>query len=80
MFAIMGRAGGDARGDGGVSHALALHRVDGTRFAVGGFTNLSQDHLDFHGDMATYFGVKAMLFDGGRPPRWSTRRRLGPAV
>ncbi|MGQ0480791.1 MAG: UDP-N-acetylmuramoyl-L-alanyl-D-glutamate--2,6-diaminopimelate ligase [Pseudonocardia sp.] len=46
------------------SHALALHRVGGTRFAVGAFTNLSQDHLDFHGDLDTYFAAKAMLFDG----------------
>lgn len=46
------------------SHALALGRVNGTRFAVGGFTNLSQDHLDFHRDMEDYFQTKAMLFDG----------------
>lgn len=46
------------------SHALSLGRVSGTRFAVGAFTNLSQDHLDFHHDMADYFRAKAMLFDG----------------
>ena len=46
------------------SHALRLGRVDGTRFAVGAFTNLSQDHLDFHEDMEDYFRAKAMLFDG----------------
>ncbi len=46
------------------SHALALGRVDGTRFAVAAFTNLSQDHLDFHHDMAGYFAAKARLFDG----------------
>ncbi len=46
------------------SHALALGRVGGTRFAVGAFTNLSQDHLDFHQDMEDYFRAKAMLFDG----------------
>jgi UDP-N-acetylmuramoyl-L-alanyl-D-glutamate--2,6-diaminopimelate ligase len=44
------------------SHALALHRVDGTSFAVGVFTNLSRDHLDFHGSMAEYFAAKASLF------------------
>ena len=44
------------------SHGLALHRVDGTRFAVVGFTNLTQDHLDFHGDMAAYLAAKARLF------------------
>ncbi|GAA4619112.1 UDP-N-acetylmuramoyl-L-alanyl-D-glutamate--2,6-diaminopimelate ligase [Saccharopolyspora hordei] len=46
------------------SHALAMGRVSGTRFAVGGFTNLSQDHLDFHRDMEDYFQAKALLFDG----------------
>ncbi|KAA1250390.1 UDP-N-acetylmuramoyl-L-alanyl-D-glutamate--2,6-diaminopimelate ligase [Mycobacterium simiae] len=45
------------------SHALTLGRVDGTRFAVGGFTNLSRDHLDFHPTMADYFEAKALLFD-----------------
>ncbi len=46
------------------SHALALGRANGTRFAVGAFTNLSQDHLDFHRDMEDYFQAKALLFDG----------------
>lgn len=45
------------------SHALALGRVDGCRFEIGGFTNLSQDHLDFHKDMEEYFGTKARLFE-----------------
>jgi UDP-N-acetylmuramoyl-L-alanyl-D-glutamate--2,6-diaminopimelate ligase len=44
------------------SHALALHRVDGTRFRVAVFTNLSRDHLDFHGTMEAYFEAKARLF------------------
>jgi UDP-N-acetylmuramoyl-L-alanyl-D-glutamate--2,6-diaminopimelate ligase len=48
------------------SHALALGRVAGTRFAVGAFTNLSQDHLDFHADMDDYFAAKASLFAPGR--------------
>jgi len=48
------------------SHALALGRVAGTRFAVGAFTNLSQDHLDFHADMDDYFEAKASLFAPGR--------------
>jgi UDP-N-acetylmuramoyl-L-alanyl-D-glutamate--2,6-diaminopimelate ligase len=48
------------------SHALALHRVDATRFAVAVFTNLSQDHLDFHGSMEDYFEAKASLFDPAR--------------
>ncbi len=45
------------------SHALALHRVDDTRFAVAVFTNLSRDHLDFHGTMEEYFRAKARLFE-----------------
>jgi UDP-N-acetylmuramoyl-L-alanyl-D-glutamate--2,6-diaminopimelate ligase len=44
------------------SHALALGRVTGTRFAAGVFTNLSQDHLDFHLTMQAYFDAKAKLF------------------
>jgi len=44
------------------SHALAQHRVDGTHFVVACFTNLSHDHLDFHGDLASYFGAKSRLF------------------
>ncbi|CCH34154.1 UDP-N-acetylmuramoyl-L-alanyl-D-glutamate-2,6-diaminopimelate ligase [Saccharothrix espanaensis DSM 44229] len=46
------------------SHALRLGRVGGVGFAVGAFTNLSQDHLDFHPDMEDYFRTKAQLFDG----------------
>lgn len=45
------------------SHALTLGRVDGVHFAVGGFTNLSRDHLDFHPSMDDYFDAKARLFD-----------------
>ncbi len=46
------------------SHALALGRVGGTGFTVGAFSNLSQDHLDFHSGMEDYFAAKALLFDG----------------
>jgi UDP-N-acetylmuramoyl-L-alanyl-D-glutamate--2,6-diaminopimelate ligase len=49
------------------SHALVLGRVDGLRFAVGGFTNLSRDHLDFHPTMEDYFEAKARLFDPASP-------------
>ena len=45
------------------SHALAQRRVDGTRFAAGVFTNLTRDHLDFHGDMETYAAAKRRLFE-----------------
>ncbi len=44
------------------SHGLALGRVDGCRFAVAAFTNLTQDHLDFHGDMERYGEAKGLLF------------------
>ena len=44
------------------SHALALDRVYGVRYQVGVFTNLTQDHLDFHGTMEEYCGAKALLF------------------
>ena len=44
------------------SHSLVQGRVQGTRFSLVGFTNLSQDHLDFHGDMESYFAAKALLF------------------
>jgi UDP-N-acetylmuramoyl-L-alanyl-D-glutamate--2,6-diaminopimelate ligase len=45
------------------SHALTLGRVDAVHFAVGGFTNLSRDHLDFHPTMEDYLNAKARLFD-----------------
>ena len=44
------------------SHALTMHRVTGSHFKIVGFTNLTQDHLDFHGDMEKYFHAKARLF------------------
>jgi UDP-N-acetylmuramoyl-L-alanyl-D-glutamate--2,6-diaminopimelate ligase len=44
------------------SHASVLHRLDRVRFAALIFTNLSQDHLDFHGDMESYFEAKRRLF------------------
>ncbi|HSD00782.1 MAG TPA: UDP-N-acetylmuramoyl-L-alanyl-D-glutamate--2,6-diaminopimelate ligase [Gaiellales bacterium] len=45
------------------SHALELDRVAGVRFAASAFTNLTQDHLDFHPDMEHYFRAKARLFE-----------------
>ncbi len=45
------------------SHALALHRVDQVHYDVGVFTNLTQDHLDFHRDFEDYFSAKAQLFE-----------------
>ena len=48
------------------SHALELHRVAGIKFDVAIFTNLTQDHLDFHGSMENYFAAKQKLFTDSR--------------
>ena len=66
------------------SHALALHRVDGTEFDAVVFTNLGHDHLDLHGSQEEYFRAKARLFSPAllaarrhqrrRPPRPPARR------
>ena len=45
------------------SHALEALRIAGTKFSAVGFTNLTQDHLDFHGDMANFFAAKSKLFE-----------------
>jgi UDP-N-acetylmuramoyl-L-alanyl-D-glutamate--2,6-diaminopimelate ligase len=49
------------------SHALSLERVDGCRFDVAVFTNLTRDHLDFHGDMESYYVAKRRLFALRKP-------------
>jgi UDP-N-acetylmuramoyl-L-alanyl-D-glutamate--2,6-diaminopimelate ligase len=49
------------------SHALAQDRVWGCRFAAALFTNLTQDHLDYHADMAAYYAAKARLFTAYQP-------------
>jgi UDP-N-acetylmuramoyl-L-alanyl-D-glutamate--2,6-diaminopimelate ligase len=51
------------------SHALDQHRVDGLRFCVAAFTNLSHDHLDYHDTMEQYFETKASLFTGEHAKR-----------
>ena len=55
------------------SQALDLRRCDGLSYEVAAFTNLTRDHLDYHGTMETYFDAKRRLFDGrlGEPPRVS---------
>ncbi|MFB7724280.1 UDP-N-acetylmuramoyl-L-alanyl-D-glutamate--2,6-diaminopimelate ligase [Nocardia sp. NPDC056100] len=65
MFAVMVEQGVQAVVMEVSSHALALGRVDGVAFAVGAFTNLSQDHLDFHADFEDYFAAKRRLFVPG---------------
>jgi UDP-N-acetylmuramoyl-L-alanyl-D-glutamate--2,6-diaminopimelate ligase len=59
------------------SHALALGRVYGLQFQTAVFTNLTQDHLDFHHTMEDYFAAKRLLFtgSGGPPPRFSVINR-----
>lgn len=51
------------------SHAIVQHRIDGVRFASAGFTNLSQDHLDFHGSMENYYQAKRALFEANLAER-----------
>ncbi len=59
------------------SHALALGRVYGVNFHTTIFTNLTRDHLDFHGDMESYFAAKQLLFEGagGAPPKYAVLNR-----
>jgi UDP-N-acetylmuramoyl-L-alanyl-D-glutamate--2,6-diaminopimelate ligase len=64
LLAVMRERGTDAVAMEVSSHALTMGRADGIDFAVGAFTNLSQDHLDFHADMEDYFAAKSRLFDG----------------
>ncbi len=64
LLAVMVEAGADSAVMEVSSHALALQRVAGVEFAAAAFTNLSQDHLDFHADIEDYFEAKAKLFDG----------------
>ncbi|MGN6754723.1 MAG: Mur ligase family protein, partial [Intrasporangium sp.] len=69
LLAVMRERGVDACVMEVSSHALALHRVDGVTYDVVLFTNLSQDHLDFHGTMEEYFAAKAELFTPARARR-----------
>jgi UDP-N-acetylmuramoyl-L-alanyl-D-glutamate--2,6-diaminopimelate ligase len=62
LFALAFEKGSKAIAMEVSSHAIALERINGTQFATVGFTNLSQDHLDFHESMDKYFDTKASLF------------------
>jgi UDP-N-acetylmuramoyl-L-alanyl-D-glutamate--2,6-diaminopimelate ligase len=66
LLAVMRERGTTAVAMEVSSHALALGRVDGVRYDVAGFTNLSQDHLDFHASMQDYEAAKASLFTPAR--------------
>ena len=69
LLAVMLEQGADAVVMEVSSHALALGRTAGLRFAVAAFTNFGSDHLDFHGDVASYFAAKASLFTAERADR-----------
>jgi UDP-N-acetylmuramoyl-L-alanyl-D-glutamate--2,6-diaminopimelate ligase len=64
-FARMEAAGDQACAMEVSSHALELHRADAIHWAAAVFTNLTQDHLDFHGTMDEYFAAKRRLFGAG---------------
>ena len=73
MLARLGQLGGTHATMEASSHALALERIRGLEFHTAVFTNLTPDHLDFHGDMASYAAAKQRLFEGAgaRPPRYA---------
>src|SRR6185312_11199781 len=77
LFAELENAGGTHVTMEVSSHALALGRVYGLNFHTTIFTNLTRDHLDFHGDMESYFAAKQLLFQGagGAPPKFAVLNR-----
>ncbi|MBZ5726926.1 MAG: UDP-N-acetylmuramoyl-L-alanyl-D-glutamate--2,6-diaminopimelate ligase [Acidobacteriia bacterium] len=77
LFAALERAGGTHATLEVSSHALALGRTYGLHFHTAVFTNLTRDHLDFHGTMDHYFAAKQMLFEGAGapPPRFAVLNR-----
>lgn len=88
LLAVMAERGLDSLVMEVSSHALAQHRVDGVVYDVALFTNLSQDHLDFHASMEDYFLAKASLFTPERSRRglvcvddaWGRRLAASAAV
>ena len=62
------------------SHALALHKMEGLHFEVAMFTNLTQDHLDFHGTMENYLAAKAKLFGQCRFGVVNTDDKYSPQI
>ena len=69
MFAVMRERGVEVCAMEVSSHALALGRVDGVVFDLAVFLNFGRDHLDFHGDLDSYFAAKASLFAPARARR-----------
>lgn len=88
LLALMAERGLGAASMEVSSHALAFGRVDSVVFDVAGFTNLSQDHLDLHGGMESYFATKAKLFTPQRAKQavvvvdgpWGQRLAASPAI
>ncbi|MEO8722412.1 MAG: UDP-N-acetylmuramoyl-L-alanyl-D-glutamate--2,6-diaminopimelate ligase [Sphingobium sp.] len=67
------------------SHGLSQYRTEGLPVQAGAFTNLSRDHLDYHGDMASYFDAKMRLFDevvsdGGAAVIWADDAQSGDVI
>jgi UDP-N-acetylmuramoyl-L-alanyl-D-glutamate--2,6-diaminopimelate ligase len=77
IFDELLRAGGSHATMEVSSHALELGRVYGLRFHTAVFSNLTRDHLDFHGTMEAYFAAKQKLFEGagGPPPEFAVINR-----
>ena len=69
LLSLMGQRGVRCAAMEVSSHAIDYRRVDGVRYAMSGFTNLTQDHLDLHGGMEEYFDSKAQLFTPERTER-----------
>jgi UDP-N-acetylmuramoyl-L-alanyl-D-glutamate--2,6-diaminopimelate ligase len=69
MLAEFGRHGVDHAAIEASSHGLAQYRLDGISFAAAAFTNLTRDHLDYHGDMTSYLAAKQRLFTDLLAPR-----------
>jgi UDP-N-acetylmuramoyl-L-alanyl-D-glutamate--2,6-diaminopimelate ligase len=88
LLAVMRERGVDTCTMEVSSHALELHRVDPVVYDIAAFTNLSQDHLDFHGTMERYFAAKASLFTPRRSrygivcvdDEWGRRLAAGATV
>jgi len=80
LFSELEREGGTHATMEVSSHALELGRVYGLAFSTTVFTNLTRDHLDFHGTMEAYFAAKQRLFEGagGPPPRFAILNRDDP--
>lgn len=82
LFVDLEKAGGSNVTMEVSSHALALGRVYGLEFHTAVFTNVTRDHLDFHGTMEAYFAAKETLFTGAgaRPPRVAVLNRDDPTI